>query len=71
MTPLLMAITDREEQVLLMIADGRSYDEIGVTLGITERTVRAHRENARRKLNAASTSHAVAIIVRIRSGTPA
>lgn len=71
MTPLLRELTRREEQVLLLIADGLSYDEIGVRLGIGGRTVRHHRDNAVTKLRAATTTHAVAILIQVRARTPA
>lgn len=69
MTPVLEQLTEREEQVLERIADGRSYREIGVELGIKWSTVRAHRDSARTKLGAASTPHAIAIFVRARAAT--
>jgi len=65
-TPLLPAITDREEAVVLLIADGLTHREIAARLGITTWTVKAHRDSARRKLDASSTAHAVAIVVRAR-----
>jgi len=66
MTPLLPGITDREEAVVLLIADGLSHTEIATRLGITRWTVKAHRDNARRKLEARTTEHLVAIVVRTR-----
>ncbi len=68
MTPLCGRLTAREEAVLLMLADGYGVGEIASRLGITPWTVAAHRANARRKLAARTTAHAVAIVVRLRSG---
>lgn len=67
MTPVLLVLTDREEAVLALIADGLSYHEIGVRLAIQPSTVRHHRDNARVKLGAASTAHAVALLIRART----
>ena len=39
LTPVLTA---REREVVLLVVDGRSNDEIGVALGITSKTVEAH-----------------------------
>ncbi len=43
-------LSDAEVSVVLLIAAGRSYRQAAQTLGITERTIRAHVENAFRKL---------------------
>lgn len=64
MTPLLVAITEREEEILLLLGEGLGEREIAVRLGISRWTVRAHRSNARRKLNAITTTQAVAIVIR-------
>lgn len=71
MTPLIPELSHREEEVVMLIADGLSYDEIGTRLRITSATVQDHRDNARRKLGAASTPHLVAIVIRARSQVPA
>lgn len=54
-------LTRRELEVLAMVSEGTPYDDIGIRLGITERTVRAHVVSAKEKLGAANTTHAVAI----------
>jgi len=58
------AITDREKQVLNMLVTGLSNKEIGVPLGIVERTVKAHIGTMMRKLGMHSrielSVHAVA-----------
>lgn len=66
MTPLCPALTTREEQVLLMLGDGLGLREIACTLGLSVWTVRDHRDNGKRKLAATTTTHAVAIVVRLR-----
>jgi DNA-binding NarL/FixJ family response regulator len=44
------SLTSRELQVLSMLAEGRSNREIGVPLGIEERTVKAHVSKLMRKV---------------------
>jgi LuxR family quorum-sensing system transcriptional regulator SinR len=54
------AITPREREVLHWSAAGKSYWEIAMILGITERTVRFFMSNARQKLDVVSNTQAVA-----------
>ena len=54
-------LTAREREVLTWAAAGKSAWETSCILGSSERTVIAHLENIRRKLNAANTTQAVAI----------
>jgi DNA-binding NarL/FixJ family response regulator len=42
--------TDREQEVLEMLVEGRSNKEIGAPLGIGERTVKAHVAKLLRKI---------------------
>jgi DNA-binding CsgD family transcriptional regulator len=44
------AITSRQRQIVELIAQGLSNDEIGVALGISPRTAKAHCDALRRKL---------------------
>lgn len=44
------AITDRQRQVIALIAAGCSNDEVGQRLGISSRTVKAHCDVLRHKL---------------------
>ncbi|MHB0951931.1 MAG: helix-turn-helix transcriptional regulator [Allorhizobium sp.] len=53
-------LTGREREALTWAAAGKSYWEIAVILGISERTVRFFMSNARRKLNVVSNTQAVA-----------
>ena len=43
-------ITDRQRQVVELIARGCSNDEVGLRLGISPRTVKAHCDALRQKL---------------------
>ena len=56
-------LTSREKQVLRMLVEGRSNKEIGVPLGIEERTVKAHVAKMMRKVGVrnriALTVHAI------------
>jgi DNA-binding NarL/FixJ family response regulator len=50
------ALTAREREVLIRIADGLSNKEIAEVLGLGVRTVETHRERAMRKLNIRSVA---------------
>jgi LuxR family transcriptional regulator len=56
-------LSRREIESLLWYADGKTAWEIGVILGITERTVNAHLSEARGKLQAVNTQQAVARLI--------
>lgn len=60
------ALTDREFEVLKWTGEGKSSWEIGVILGISERTVKYHINNVKSKLNAVNRAHAVAKAFRFR-----
>ena len=67
--PLLAAVrppplTRRELECLGWCANGKSYWETAVILGISARTVSFHMEAARGKLEAATNAHAVAMALR-------
>jgi DNA-binding NarL/FixJ family response regulator len=49
-------LTRRERQVLVHVADGRTSRQIAVLLGISPRTVEAHRESVARKLGVSSVA---------------
>ena len=57
-------LTDRERQVLDLLAQGNAYGEIGLALCLSDSTVRAHAQRAMTKLNARTRAQAVAIAVR-------
>ena len=46
-------ITDRQRQVVELIAAGCSNEEVGLRLGISTRTAKAHADVLRRKLGVA------------------
>lgn len=52
-------LTQRETNVLQLLAGGKSDTEVSATLGISARTVRFHLENAKRKLQVATRAQAV------------
>lgn len=57
-------LTSREQEVLAMLADGASNNEIGETLNISPKTVARHRENIMSKLNLHSRSELVKYAIR-------
>ncbi|MHB1355058.1 MAG: response regulator [Anaerolineae bacterium] len=52
-------LTDRELEVLRLVAEGQTNKSIGVQLGINDRTVRGHLANIFSKLGVASRTEAV------------
>ena len=56
-------------EVLTLLAAGRSNKEIGRSLGVTERTVKAHVGNVMGKLGAASRTQAVIYALRHGRGS--
>ena len=63
-TQLLTMLTQREREVLRLLADGMRNEEIGRELHIASETARAHIRNAMRKLDADTRTHAVATALR-------
>jgi DNA-binding NarL/FixJ family response regulator len=57
-------LTQREREVLRLLADGHSNDAIASTLGISSETVRTHIRKAMAKLDADTRTHAVATALR-------
>ena len=57
-------VTEREREVLSLLAQGLQLDEIAHRLGIGAETVRSHVRNATERLGAANRTHAVAIAIR-------
>ena len=53
-------LTERETECLKWSAEGKTYEDIGMVLGVSPRTVRFFLENARHKLGSLNTTHAVA-----------
>jgi two-component system response regulator NreC len=57
-------LTTREHEVLVLLAEGASNDEIANSLSISPKTVSRHRENIMRKLNLHSRSELVKFAIR-------
>jgi DNA-binding NarL/FixJ family response regulator len=58
------ALSDRELQILKMVATGTSNKEIATALALTEATVKSHMKNILAKLGANDRTHAVMIAVK-------
>jgi DNA-binding NarL/FixJ family response regulator len=63
-TDRLPALTQREREVLRLLADGLSNEEIGKRLHISAETVRTHVRKAMSKLEADTRTQAVATALR-------
>ena len=55
-------ITEREHEIITLVAQGLTDQEIGRRLAISSRTVSAHMANVLRSLPARNRTHAVYII---------
>jgi DNA-binding CsgD family transcriptional regulator len=66
-TPRHPQLTARQEQVLLLLGDGLGLGEIAERLGLSEWTVKTHRDEGRRRLNARTTTHAAVLTREYRS----
>jgi DNA-binding CsgD family transcriptional regulator len=60
-----VALSDREREILAWIQEGKSSWEMAVILGISERTANFHVANLTRKLGAVNRSQALAIAARL------
>jgi DNA-binding NarL/FixJ family response regulator len=56
-------ITDRQLEVLVHVARGRTNRQIGVALGISERTVRNHLRSIGKRLAATDRTHSVVLAI--------
>ncbi len=59
-------LTDREREVLSLVAEGHSNRLIATRLFISERTVKSHLTNIMTKLQASDRTHAVVTALRMR-----
>lgn len=57
-------LSERELEVLSMVADGRSNRAVGDALGLSRRTIEVHLSNAYRKLGVKSRTEAVVVALR-------
>lgn len=64
------SLTPREKEVLVLVVSGLSNKQVGVELGISEITVKAHRGRVMQKMQAASLPGLVKMAARLRL-TPA
>lgn len=53
------ALTERQHQVIALIAAGMTTEQIGLELGISSETVKQHTENLLRRLDAKNRAQAV------------
>jgi DNA-binding NarL/FixJ family response regulator len=58
-------LTRREADVLTLLAEGFTYEEIGRRLAISPETVRTHLQKASERLGASTRTHAVATAIRL------
>jgi two-component system nitrate/nitrite response regulator NarL len=68
MRPVRSPLSNRQWQVLDLLADGHSSAEIAQILGISADTVRGHRRQVMRGLGASSTADAVRAARGLRTG---
>ncbi len=59
------SLSNREKEVMMRIVAGRLNKQVGVELGITEATVKAHRGSVMRKMRAASVPDLVCMATRL------
>ena len=57
-------LTPRERQILKLLAEGRANKEVATALGLSIKTVEAHRANLMRKLNLRSLSELIHFAIR-------
>jgi DNA-binding NarL/FixJ family response regulator len=58
-------LTEREKEVLTLLAEGLSHEAIGQRLNISDETVRTHVRKASARLNASTRTEAVATALRL------
>jgi DNA-binding NarL/FixJ family response regulator len=69
--PVKSPLTPREWEVIDLLVEGKTTDQMAETLVLASETVRSHVKNILRKLDARSREEAVAIAQRMRSEPPA
>jgi DNA-binding NarL/FixJ family response regulator len=65
-----IAVTAREREIIQLIAEGQSNKAAAMTLGISVKTIEAHRANIMRKLHLRSVSDLVRYAIRNRIAQP-
>lgn len=61
----LEVLTQREQQVYVMMAEGLNYKEIAFRLGISPKTVNIHRDNVMKKMGFESSADMVRTAIRL------
>jgi DNA-binding NarL/FixJ family response regulator len=64
------SVTPREREIIQLLAEGSSNKEVASTLGISVKTIEAHRANIMRKLHLRSISDLVRYAIRNRIVQP-
>lgn len=59
-----MKLTPREAECVKKFAEGHSYTTAGRSLDISDRTVRFHMENAKKKFSALTNTHLVVLAIK-------
>lgn len=59
-----MKLTARETQILKLMAAGHGSEAIGDKLQLSKRTVETHLLNARKKIGALNTAHALVLALK-------
>jgi DNA-binding CsgD family transcriptional regulator len=59
-----VGVTAREREIIQLVAEGHSNKEVASTLGISVKTIEAHRANIMRKLHLRSVSDLVRYAIR-------
>jgi len=57
-------VTPREREIIQLLAEGKSNKDAASTLGISVKTIQAHRANLMRKLHLRSVSDCVRYAIR-------
>ncbi|MGH1402998.1 MAG: autoinducer binding domain-containing protein [Alphaproteobacteria bacterium] len=68
--PLRTELSKREQEVLLWAAEGKTDEEVGIILGISQNTIRFHWKNIFKKLDAYGRVYAVTKAIRLNLITP-
>jgi DNA-binding CsgD family transcriptional regulator len=58
------SLTDRETEIMTLVASGRTDAEVAACLGVSPKTANFHMENVKRKLGSTTRIHAVALALR-------
>ncbi len=58
-------LTPREHEVMLMVTDGKSNKEIANTLGVSAKTIEAHRARVMEKMQAGSLAELVRMVIAV------